>query len=163
VTDHERAMLLSVRPRYAESILAGAKRAEIRRQRPTVAPGIPVIIYATKPLAAVIGTARIDQVCEGSPTALWDKYQDEMAITRHEFDSYVHGTAIAYLLLLSSAHRLAHPLSLDDMREASDFQPPRSYRYLDRATLRTLVNGHPGGSSLLSLITDSSRRLDQGQ
>ena len=117
-----------------------------------------MIIYATKPLAAVIGTARIDQVCEGSPVALWDKYQDEMAIAKQEFDRYVTDAPVAYLLLLSSAQRLASPLSLDDMREVSGFRPPRSYRYLDHATLRTLVNGHPGGSSLLSLITDGLRQ-----
>jgi predicted transcriptional regulator len=154
-------MLLSVRPPYAASILMGTKRAEIRRQRPTAAPGTPVIIYATKPLAAVIGTARIDQVCEGSPVTLWEKYQDEMAIAKQEFERYVSDAPVAYLLLLSSAHRLACPLSLDDMREGSGFRPPRSYRYLDQAALRTLVNGHPGGPSLLSSITDGLRQRDR--
>jgi predicted transcriptional regulator len=152
VTDHDRAMLLSVRPRYAESILAGTKRAEIRRQRPGIRPGTPVIIYATKPLGAVIGTANIDQVREGTPAELWDQYQQEVAVSQEEFDQYLSGTSTAYLLLLSGASRLNTPLTLDDMRETAHFQPPRSYRYVNHNALRALVNGHPAGTSLLSLL-----------
>ena len=145
-------MLLSVRPRFADSILSGVKSAELRRQRPTVPPGTPVIIYATKPCAAVIGIARIDRVCEGTPSDLWAQYQGQMAIAHEEFALYLRDARVAYVMLLSEAKRLASPLSLENLREGSDFQPPRSYRYVNFATLRTLVNGHPGGSSLLSLV-----------
>lgn len=154
MTDHERAMLLSIRPRYAESILAGAKRAEIRRQRPGVTPGTPVIIYATKPVGAVIGTAAIDRVCEGTPTDLWDSYHQEMGVTREEFNHYLSGLPTAYLLLLSDATRLPTPLTLDNMRESAGFQPPRSYRYLNHTTLQALVNGHPARTPLLSLLNN---------
>jgi predicted transcriptional regulator len=145
-------MLLSVRPRYAESILAGTKRAEIRRQRPGILPGTPVIIYATKPIGAVIGTANIDQVCEGTPTDLWDQYHHEMGVTREEFSRYLGEIPTAYVLLLKDARRLVTPLTLDDMRESTGFQPPRSYRYVNHTTLRALVNGHPARTSLLSLL-----------
>lgn len=159
MTDHERAMLLSVRPQYAEAILAGTKRAEIRRQRPSAAPGTPVIIYATKPRAAVIGTAHIDQVCDGTPAILWDQYQHLMGIARQEYNRYLQGASIAYVLLLGGARHLRHPLTLGDLREAADFQPPRSYRYVNHSALRTLVNGHPAGPSLLSLLPNATQAL----
>src|SRR5215469_1939154 len=149
-------MLLSVRPRYAESILAGTKRAEIRRQRPGVPPGTPVIIYATKPLGAVIGIANIDRVCEGTPTDLWDQFHQKMGVTQEEFGRYLNGISTAYLLLLSGARRLITPLTLDDMRESAGFHPPRSYRYVNRSTLRALVNGHPAGTSLFGLLQASN-------
>jgi predicted transcriptional regulator len=152
VTDHDRALLLSIRPRHAESILAGTKRAEIRRQRPGVRPGTPVIIYATKPLGAVIGSAKIDQICEGPPADLWEKHHEHVGVTRQEFDQYLSGVSTGYLLLLSGASRLVTPLTLNDMREAAGFQPPRSYRYVNRGTLRALANGHPAGAPLLSLM-----------
>jgi predicted transcriptional regulator len=152
VTDRERAMLLSVRPQYAESILTGIKRAEIRRQRPGVDPGTPVIIYATMPVAAVVGTAKIEKVYEGSPTALWNDYRHLTGVTRQDFDTYLDGTATAYLLILRDAHRMSSPISLEEMRRSADFQPPRSYRYLDRTALRSLVNGHPSAPSLLGLL-----------
>jgi predicted transcriptional regulator len=145
-------MLLSVRPRFAESILSGAKRAEIRRLRPAVRPGTPAIIYATRPIGAVVGTACIDRVCHGTPSILWEEYQSQTGVTQQEFDRYLHGLSTAYLLILSDVHRLTCPLTPEDMRESAAFQPPRSYRYLDRNSLRTLVNGHPGGGHLLSLL-----------
>ena len=143
---------MSVRPRYAESILTGDKSAEVRRQRPDIRAGTPVIIYATKPVGAVIGTARVDDVHEGSPQELWDRYHDQMALSQDEYDQYLIGAATACILILSGAHRLPYPLTLDDMREAASFQPPRSYRYVNRNALHTLVNGHPGSASLLSLL-----------
>jgi predicted transcriptional regulator len=152
--DHERAMLLSIRPHFAESILAGAKRAEIRRLCPTAQPGTPVIIYATRPLAAVVGTASTDSVCHGTPSALWRQYRSLVGVTQQEFDQYLDGVSTAYLLILGNVRRLTHPLTLEDMRETAAFQPPRSYRYLDRNSLRTLVNGHPGGAHLLSRLQE---------
>lgn len=152
MTDHERAILLSVRPHYAQSIVAGTKTAEIRRQRPDVDPGIPVIIYATKPTGAVIGTAYIDRICEGPPARLWQQHQGQIGITRDEFDHYLQGISTACVLMLTRACRLSQPLTLDDMRESAAFQPPRSYRYVNHSALSTLVNGHPAGSALLSLL-----------
>lgn len=152
MTEHERAILLSVRPPYANSILAGTKCAEIRRQRPAIPAGTPLVIYATKPIGAVIGTASIDRICEGTPDLLWQQHSSQMGVTRDEFDAYLGGVTTAYVLMLSNAHRLPKPLTLDDMRESADFQPPRSYRYIDGNTLKSLVNGHPAGPALLSLL-----------
>jgi predicted transcriptional regulator len=145
-------MLLSIRPRFAESILAGTKQAEIRRQRPSAPSGTPVIIYATKPVAAIIGTAHVESVLFGPPSSLWRSHKSQMGVTREEFDEYLAGVSTAYLLILTDARQLPCPLTLEDMRESAAFHPPRSYRYLDQSALRTLVNGHPGGLSLLSLL-----------
>ena len=155
MTDHERVLLLSVRPHYAESILAGTKRAEIRRQRPGTPPGTPVIIYATKPVAAVIGTARIDHIQAGSPAELWDQYNGVMDVTEPDYAEYLDGVDTAYVLLLSQARRIAPLLSLDEMRQTAAFQPPRSYRYVNQPALRALVNGHASGASLLALFPNS--------
>jgi predicted transcriptional regulator len=118
-------------------------------------PGTPVIIYATKPVAAVIGTARIDCVHAGSPDDLWARYNTEMDLALPDYDDYLNGVDTAYVLLLSQAHRLTAPLSLDEMRRTAAFRPPRSYRYMSQPALRTLVNGHPSGASLLALLPDS--------
>jgi predicted transcriptional regulator len=153
-------MLLSVRPRFADSILAGTKDAEIRRQRPSAQAGTPVIIYATRPVGAIVGTAYVDRVLFGPPASLWESHQAQMGITRDEFDTYLSGVSTAYLLMLTRARHLPHPLTLEDMRESAAFQPPRSYRYLDRSTLRALVNGHPEGGSLLALLHEQDLIFD---
>jgi predicted transcriptional regulator len=152
VNRQERALLLSIRPRFAESIMNGSKIAEIRRQRPNIAAGTPVIIYATLPVAAVVGSARLGEVHGGRPDEIWSDYQCFMGVTRAEFDEYLAGAEAAYVLMLADVQRLETPLALSRMREASDFHPPRSYRYINRASLSVLVDGHPSGDLLLSLL-----------
>ena len=152
MSQQERALLLSVRPCFAESIMNGSKVAEIRRQRPSIEPGTPVIIYATQPVAAVVGTARLSEVHHGPPDDVWSDYHSFMGVTHEEFDEYLAGAAAAYILMLADVRRLETPLTLSEMRATSGFHPPRSYRYITRASLSVLVNGHPCGDVLLSLL-----------
>jgi predicted transcriptional regulator len=152
VTEHRRALLLSVRPRFAESIITGAKSAEIRRQRPGAQLGTPVVIYATLPIAAVIGTARIAGITAGTPADLWARHHAQVGVSREEFDAYLQGAATAYILLLAESQRLSTPLTLRHLRATADFQPPRSFQYLTRDKLHELVDDHPGGGPLLDLL-----------
>jgi predicted transcriptional regulator len=149
---HERALLLSVRPQFAESILEGSKTAEIRRQRPDVRPGTLVIIYATKPIGAIVGTARVSGLSQGSPGEIWEQHKAHVSITRKDFDSYLDGVATAYALLLERVQRLVPLLTLEEMRAATSFQPPQSYRYVTKSMLNNLVSGHPEGDSLLTML-----------
>ena len=150
--EHERALLLSVRPQFAESILDGSKTAEIRRQRPDVRPGTLVIIYATKPKGAIVGTARVSDMSQGTPDEIWKRHKARVGISREYFDSYLEGAATAYALLLERVQRLVPFLTLEEMRAATSFQPPQSYRYVTQKMLDSLVKGHPESASLLSML-----------
>jgi len=152
VNQQESALLLSVRPHFAESIMNGSKVAEIRRQRPNITIGTPVIIYATLPVAAVVGYARLSEIHCGHPDEMWSSYQTFMGVTRQEFDKYLTGVTTSYILMLADVQRLERPLTLSQMRAISGFHPPRSYRYIDRASLTLLVDGHPNKDALLSLL-----------
>lgn len=148
----KRALLLSVRPQFAKAILAGFKTAEVRRQRPDVHPGTLVIIYATKPIGAIVGTARISSVAEGTPHELWARYQGRAGISREEFDGYLENAASGYILLLERVQRLVPLLTLEEMRAAAALQPPQSYRYVNQKMLKDLVSGHPKRDSLLPMF-----------
>lgn len=152
MNEHDRALLLSVRPRFAYSILDGAKSAEIRRQRPAVHPGTLVIIYATKPVGAIVGTARISDISYGTPTDMWEQHHASTGITRAEWDAYLSGAETTYLLFLHHVQRLEPLLTLEQIRSATTFQPPQSYRYLTQHMLHNLINGHPASSSLLTVL-----------
>jgi predicted transcriptional regulator len=152
MSNHDRALLLSVRPRFAEAILAGTKTAEIRRQRPAVHPGTLLIIYATKPVGAIVGTARVSAISHGSPDGMWEQHHAYTGVTRAEFDSYLAGASTAYILRLEMPQRLVPFLTLEQMRTAATFQPPQSYRYISRNMLRSLINGHPESNSLLAML-----------
>jgi predicted transcriptional regulator len=149
---HDRALLLSVRPRFASSILDGTKTAEIRRQRPAVHPGTLVIIYSTKPVGAIVGTARISGISHGNPADMWKQHQACTGIDKAEFDTYLSGAETAFVLLLQNAQRLEPLLTLEQIRAATTFQPPQSYRYLNQHTLHNLVHHHPASDSLLTML-----------
>jgi predicted transcriptional regulator len=150
--EHNKALLLSVRPPFAESILAGTKTAEVRRQRPSVTPGTLIIIYATKPIGAIVGTARISEVSNGSPDEMWNDHRTEVGISRQEFDNYLDGANSAYILGIAEVQHLVPLLTLEQIREATNFQPPQGYRYVNHNMLNTLVDGHPQSSSLLAML-----------
>lgn len=124
MSQSDRALLLSIRPRFAQAILSGTKSAEIRRQRRAVQPGTLVIIYATKPVGALVGTARISDIAEGIPADIWEQHQDCTGVSKAEYDTYLSGSETAYLLFLRQVQRLEPLLTLEQIRSAATFQPP---------------------------------------
>ncbi|MBO3736561.1 ASCH domain-containing protein [Actinoplanes flavus] len=139
----QRTLLLSLRPRFAAAILAGTKTIEIRRRPVNASPGTPIILYASSPQMAVVGTARLGSVTVCPPDDGWQRFHDEFGLDREEYDSYLDGAANAHLLHVTAVNRLNEPLPLRHLREQAPFQPPQSFRYVaagDPAGLRDLVN-----------------------
>ena len=66
------AMLLSIKPQYAEMIIKGTKKYEFRTRkcRDDIKK---IIFYATAPKSQVVGEAEIESVLVGKPTAIWKK------------------------------------------------------------------------------------------
>lgn len=66
------AMLLSIKPQYAEMIIEGTKRYEFRTRkcRDDIKK---IIFYATAPKSQVVGEAEIECVLVGKPTEIWKK------------------------------------------------------------------------------------------
>lgn len=66
------AMLLSIKPQYAEMIIEGTKKYEFRTRkcRDDIRK---IIFYATAPQSQVVGEAEIEDVLVGPPTEIWKK------------------------------------------------------------------------------------------
>lgn len=138
----ERTLLLSLRPRYAHAILDGSKTVEVRKRRVGASPGTRVILYASSPRKAVVGTARLRHTVVCAPEMAWRDHGATLGLARHEFDNYIAGRSEACLLLLENVQRLEPPLELADLRRTRPFQPPQSYRYVsgdDPARIRELI------------------------
>ncbi|MGW7647129.1 ASCH domain-containing protein [Streptomyces bobili] len=146
----ERALLLSLHPRFATAILTGAKTVELRRQRVAVPPGTPVIIYATSPAMALTGTARLTGVETATPAQIWRRHRSACGISKAEYTAYMDGATQASALLLDSPRPLTATVPLAHLRHNGAFHPPQSYRYLALHTLRTLIDGHSAATELLS-------------
>jgi predicted transcriptional regulator len=127
----ERALLLSLRPRFAELVLAGAKSVELRRVRPNVPSGAVALIYATSPTCAMVGVAAVMAVDVDNRERIWRQHGEHTGITRREFDEYFEGSLDAVAITLSAVRRLRRPVGLPQLRQGRDwFRPPQSFRYL---------------------------------
>lgn len=138
----QRTLLLSLRPRFANAILSGGKTTEIRRRPVNAKPGTPIILYASAPTMAIVGTARLRAVHACDPDEAWQTHHRTFGLSRAEFDAYLNGSNWAYLLLLTQVGPLDTPLPLHHLRQDGPFHPPQSFRYVaatDPASIRELV------------------------
>ncbi|MDJ0466854.1 ASCH domain-containing protein [Streptomyces sp. H27-C3] len=139
MNEPERAMLLSVHPRFATAILAGDKTVEVRRQRVAAPPGTAVLLYATAPTKAIVGMARIASVHVATPTEVWSASRNRAGISRREYDTYMDGAVQASGLTLEAPITFGTPVPLTALRAAGAFHPPQSYRYLRPEDLRRMT------------------------
>jgi len=127
-------ILISLKPRHAESIFGGIKTVELRKRRLNVEPGCRVWIYATTPTAAILGYARLDRIEVAPPPQLWKKLGRKTGISREEFETYFQGCEVAYGLVLADVMEMEAPLPLARIRETIDnFHPPQFYCHLNGA------------------------------
>ena len=134
--------LLSVKPRFADALLDGAKTVEIRRRRARIADGSLCLVYASSPVRAVVGAIRVRQTDTDTPDALWSRWGDQAGITRQEFDAYLHGCALPCAIVIEAAVRLPCAITLDELRRRQDaFVTPQSYRFLRAGEFVALTNG----------------------
>jgi predicted transcriptional regulator len=141
----ERTLLISLRPRFANAILLGAKTVEVRRRAVNAPPGTPIILYASSPVRAVVGTARLLRVDKYGHDAAWRRFGNGLGLTRFEFDAYLEGTSTVFLLHLQKVRTLNQPLPLRRLQEDGPFRPPQSFRYVaesDPSRLRALANSN---------------------
>ena len=117
--------LISIRPNYAEAILTGEKTVELRRRIPAINLGTRLWIYATRPVGAIVGSAVVDKIIEGTPAEVWKECINRIALDRREYDKYFFGTDRALGLSLSDITR-RHPIGIDQLREIQKgFHPPQ--------------------------------------
>lgn len=124
-------ILISLEPRHAKNIYAGAKRVEFRRRNMHVAPGTIVWIYEKVPVGSITGSATITAVHTASPAQLWRRFGAVSGLSRTEFFAYFAGLTVACALMLDDAQHLQHPLPLASLRNATgNFQPPQFFTRL---------------------------------
>jgi predicted transcriptional regulator len=127
-----RTLLLSIHPRHACAIIAGQKRAELRRIRPRLEPGDRMLVYATLPVAAVVAVVNVHEVVTTKPDSLWKRLGRSAAVDREEFFSYFENRPLAHAICIQTAHALASPIALHELRRLHRaFAPPQAYWYLE--------------------------------
>ena len=115
--------LLSVKPKYADSILAGVKRYEFRRvifARPVAV----VLVYATVPRARVVGEFDVEGVVMDSPQQLWSLTRDNAGIDECAFFEYFEGAKKGYAIQIGQVRHYPTPFC---PVEVLNMRPPQSF------------------------------------
>ncbi|WP_207001262.1 ASCH domain-containing protein [Trinickia mobilis] len=132
-----RAVLLSIKPKYADLILAGSKRVEFRRS--WAAQDVSVIVlYSSSPIQKIVGVVEVAEIVVASPTILWKTCTERGGgLTREELRSYFADKSQGVAVLLGKVFKLAKHVDPSDV--VSNFVPPQSFRYLDANEYRKLA------------------------
>jgi predicted transcriptional regulator len=129
-----RAVLLSVKPRFAEQIVAGTKKVEFRRSWAAQQVGLAVI-YSSSPVQRLVGIVDVDGTVCASPSSVWTKCRERgPGLERRELMDYFTGKVQAYGVLLGRVTLPKKPVPPKSLFRS--FRPPQSYRYLSSAELR---------------------------
>lgn len=124
-----RAALISIRPCFVEKILSGEKKLEFRRSWAVEQVDV-LVIYSSSPIQKIVATARVVDVTEGSPSALWELAKIRNGgVTRQLIRDYFSGKKTGFAIGISDVMEFEQPV--DPKKVFKDFRPPQSFRYLD--------------------------------
>lgn len=113
--------MISIRPAFVDSILAGTKTIELRRRFLDLPTGSTLWIYSTLPVGAIVAVANLSEIDHDSPRELWRKYHREVGILESHFDTYFDECQLGVALRLTDVRDIP-PLKLETIREIRGVQ-----------------------------------------
>jgi predicted transcriptional regulator len=121
------AIVLSIAPRWVDLILSGRKTVELRRRGPRdIGVHRNIVIYATKPVCAIVAVGAISEVIKGSPDNLWDAIGPTSGCTKSEFFEYF-GKVTAGTAMRLVEVRSIPAIGLSLLRSQLGWHPPVSW------------------------------------
>ena len=119
-------VLLSIKPKFVESIIKGNKKYEYRKAifKKNVDT---VVIYKTTPFCKIIGEFEIDGILFDTPENIWQITQEFAGITQDYFDKYFYNRKIAYAIKIGNIKQY----ELEPKDIIKQFKAPQSFMYWD--------------------------------
>lgn len=122
-------VLLSIKPKYANAILAGVKLVEFRKL--TFKKEIErVYIYSSAPEQRIIGYFTIDNIVSDTPKRLWRQFSDVGSISEQDFFEYFANKEVGYSIKIKSVKKFTKSKNPKEIFE--NFVPPQSYMYCEK-------------------------------
>lgn len=132
------SILLSVKPRFANLIINGSKRVELRRTVPSRRIG-SIAIYASAPTQSIVALAEVEETIEARLADLWSISKDNGGgLTRKEFFDYFESKTMGFAIMLKNVRVFSKPMSPSKVYEP--FVAPQSFKYLTPNELSILEN-----------------------
>ena len=121
-------ILLSINPIHVENIFNGTKEYEYRKVRCKGAVD-KILIYSTAPVMKVVGEAKVQEVIEDTPEAIWSKTSKKSGIEKCFFQKYYLGKEIAVAYKLKDIIKYKYPKELSFYGITA---APQSFVYLSK-------------------------------
>jgi len=122
-------VLLSVKPKYVNSILKGKKEYEFRKKMFKKGPINFIFIYSSSPVKKIVGYFKLGEIIEDHPKMLWDKLSGVSGLNKEEFLDYFKNKEIGYALKITDLKRFKIPENPNYL--IKNFHPPQSFCYVD--------------------------------
>lgn len=119
-------ILLSIHPRYINSIFSGEKKYEYRKTqfRQKVSS---VVVYATTPVKKIVGEFTCEEILKDSPQNIWEQTKKFSGISQIDFVDYFEHSLFAYAI------KIVQPVLYQKVKKLSDLnvlKAPQSFLYL---------------------------------
>lgn len=130
------AILLSIKPRFADLIVDGSKLVELRRSIPAQPVGT-IAIYSSSPIQSIVALADVKETIEASPSKLWPIANNNgSGLTKTELLAYFDKKTTGFALMLENVRVFAKPVNPTKIFKA--FTAPQSFKYLSANELKKL-------------------------
>lgn len=129
--------LLSIRPEYATSILAGEKQWEFRKVK-FRRPISHLLLYACHPVRKLVGIATVRQVVCDHPESLWLRCHEHGGVNKHVYAAYYQSAVSGVAVQLGHVEVFGEPFDLAVIMPGA--RPPQSFQYLPSDALQLLDN-----------------------
>ncbi|MBK8762003.1 MAG: ASCH domain-containing protein [Sulfuritalea sp.] len=131
-----KTIVLSIKPKYVDLILAGTKTVEFRRAWAAEKVDM-IVLYASAPIQKIVGVAHVSDVVAAKPSLLWGYCKERGGgLKRSELFAYMDGKAKGFAILLGDVKQFDH--SIAPSRVITKFSPPQSFRYMTATEVRKL-------------------------
>lgn len=105
------AILLSVRPKFADLIVAGTKQVELRRSIPAQRVGT-IAVYSCSPVQSIVALADVREIIEASPSKLWSLAKEHGGgLAKTELFAYFDAKKTGYALMLENVRAFSRPVN----------------------------------------------------
>ncbi|ORI76873.1 hypothetical protein BMS91_07330 [Leuconostoc mesenteroides subsp. cremoris] len=126
-----KTIIMSIKPKYWNSISNGTKTVEFRKQVWAQSDTIPVkvIVYATSPIQKVVGEFIVTQILKDSPKRIWESTKNQGVITEKNFFTYFGHNNMAYAIVINKVKEYTCPKPLLSLKSLGVKAPPQSWQY----------------------------------
>ena len=128
-------VILSIKPVYADAIMAGVKKVEFRKKI-FKRPVDKIYVYSSSPEKKIIGYFTIHSIVEDTPSNLWETFKKVGGIAKDAFFEYYKDTEKGFSIKIDKFERF--DCKVDPNNVIEKFIAPQSYLYLEETVMQNI-------------------------